>query len=119
MLTPQVTYYRVLNHDALSNEYLRCYFDSPAFQKPLKTIAGDGSTRAYIGITKQRGLPVLVPRIDEQQELAGISQRLDEKIRQANAKKRSIADLFRTLLHELMTAKTRVRETTVEDLNHE
>jgi type I restriction enzyme S subunit len=108
MLTPQITYYRVLDHDELSNEYLRCYFDSPIFQKPLKTIAGDGSTRAYIGITKQRALPVLVPRIDEQLELAAISQRLDKKIRQANANKQSFADLFRALLHELMTAKTRV-----------
>lgn len=108
MLTPQVTYYRVLDRDALSNEYLRCYFDSPAFQKPLKNVAGDGSTRAYIGITKQRGLPVLLPKIDEQRELADISGRLDEKIRQAIAKKNAFSQLFSTLLHELMTAKTRV-----------
>ena len=108
MLTPQVTYYRVLDHDALSNEYLRCYFDSPTFQKPLKNVAGDGSTRAYIGITKQRGLPVLVPKIDEQRDLARISRGLDEKIRQAIGKKTAFAQLFRTLLHELMSAKTRV-----------
>lgn len=110
MLTPQVTYYRVLDRDALSNRYLRCYFDSPTFQKPLKNVAGDGSTRAYIGITKQRGLPVLVPKIDEQRELADISGCLDEKIRQAIAKKNAFSDLLRTLLHELMTAKTRVHE---------
>jgi type I restriction enzyme S subunit len=108
MLTPQVTYYRVLDRDALSNRYLRCYFDSPTFQKPLKNVAGDGSTRAYIGITKQRGLPVLVPKIDEQRELADILGCLDEKIRQAIAKEKAFSDLFRTLLHELMTAKTRV-----------
>lgn len=110
MLTPQVTYYRVLDNGALSNAYLRCYFDSPTFQKPLKNVAGDGSTRAYIGITKQRGLPVLVPKIDEQRELAKISERLDEKIRQTIAKKTTYTQLFRTLLHELMTAKTRVHE---------
>ena len=108
MLTPQVTYYRVLDNDALSNKYLRCYFDSPTFQKPLKNVAGDGSTRAYIGITKQRSLPVLLPKIDEQQELAKISGCLDEKIRQAIAKKNAFTQLFRALLHELMTAKTRV-----------
>ncbi len=110
MLTPQVTYYRVLDRDALSNRYLRCYFDSPTFQKPLKNVAGDGSTRAYIGITKQRGLPVLLPKIDEQRELADISGCLDKRIRQAIAKKNAFSDIFRTLLHELMTAKTRVNE---------
>jgi len=110
MLTPQVTYYRVLDNDALSNEYLRCYFDSPTFQKPLKNVAGDGSTRAYIGITKQRALPVLLPQIDEQRELAEISGRIDEKIRQAIAKRNAYSDLFRTLIHELMTAKIRVHE---------
>ena len=108
MLTPQVTYYRVINRDALSNEYLRCYLDSPIFQKPLKNVAGDGSTRAYIGITKQRALPVLLPQIDEQRQLAKISGCMDEKIRQAIAKRNALSHLFRTLLHELMTAKTRV-----------
>jgi type I restriction enzyme S subunit len=121
MLTPQVTYYRVLDRDALSNQYLRCYFDSPTFQKPLKNVAGDGSTRAYIGITKQRGLPVLLPGIDEQRELADVSGRLDEKIRQAIAKKNAFSDLFRTLLHELMAAKTRVHKHDFpqEDIPHD
>lgn len=114
MLTPQVTYYRVSNHQLLSNRYLRCYFDSPNFQKPLKTVAGDGSTRAYIGITKQRSLPILVPDIDDQRELARISGRFDQKIRQAIYKKQSYDDLFRTLLHELMTAKTRVHELEID-----
>ena len=87
MLTPQVTYYRVLDRHALSNEYLRSFFDSPTFQKPLKNVAGDGSTRAYIGITKQRGLPVLLPKIDEQRELARISGRFDQKVRHATARR--------------------------------
>ena len=87
------------------------------FQKPLKTVAGDGSTRDYIGITKQRGLPVLVPEIDDQRELANISGRFDEKIRQAISKKKAYANLFRTLLHELMTAKTRVHNLEIPKLD--
>jgi type I restriction enzyme S subunit len=116
MLTPQVTYYRVLDKDALSNEYLRCYFDSPTFQKPLKNVAGDGSTRAYIGITKQRDLPVLLPMIEEQRELAKVFSCLDGKLRQSITKKNAFTDLFRTLLHELMTAKTRVHELDIPTL---
>ena len=59
ILTPQVTYYRV--HKRLSNVYLRYYFESSYFQSTLEAFAGGGSTRAYIGITKQCGLPVYLP----------------------------------------------------------
>ena len=59
ILTPQVTYYRV--HKGLSNVYLRYYFESSYFQSTLQAFAGGGSTRAYIGITKQCGLPVYLP----------------------------------------------------------
>ena len=59
ILTPQVTYYRV--HKGLSNVYLRYYFESSYFQSTLEAFAGGGSTRAYIGITKQCGLPVYLP----------------------------------------------------------
>ena len=59
ILTPQVTYFRV--HKGLSNVYLRYYFESSYFQSTLEAFAGGGSTRAYIGITKQCGLPVYLP----------------------------------------------------------
>jgi type I restriction enzyme, S subunit len=61
MLTPQVTYYRILNKKELYNRYLFYYLKSPNFQKPMKEIAGIGSTRAYIGITKQRELTIRYP----------------------------------------------------------
>lgn len=59
VLTPQVTYYRI--HKGLSNVYLRYYFASSYFQSILESFAGGGSTRAYIGITKQCELPVYLP----------------------------------------------------------
>ena len=59
ILTPQVTYYRI--HKGLSNLYLRYYFASSYFQSILESFAGGGSTRAYIGITKQCELPIYLP----------------------------------------------------------
>ena len=59
ILTPQVTYYRVKK--GLSNVYLRYYFASSYFQSILESFAGGGSTRAYIGITKQCELPIYLP----------------------------------------------------------
>lgn len=59
ILTPQVTYYRVLK--GISSVYLRYYFASSYFQSNLESFADGGSTRAYVGITKQCGLPVYLP----------------------------------------------------------
>ncbi|RLQ22598.1 restriction endonuclease subunit S [Seongchinamella sediminis] len=49
-----------------------------------------------------------VPSPEEQAGLENIFRTLDNKLRQHTARRASLQDLFRTLLHELMTAKTRV-----------
>jgi type I restriction enzyme S subunit len=80
MLTPQVTYYRPKDATKLNNRYLKYYFDSEQFQQVLQSWAGAGSTRAYIGITDQLRLPVLLPPIDEQKAIAAVLGALDDKI---------------------------------------
>ncbi|WP_118790083.1 restriction endonuclease subunit S [Haemophilus haemolyticus] len=80
VLTPQVTYYRVKDKQKLNNLYLKYYFDSQYFQSILQQWAGSGSTRAYIGITEQLKLPIILPDIDIQNEIVDIIDRLDQKI---------------------------------------
>ncbi len=80
ILTPQVTYYRVIDDQKLSNVYLKAYFDSPFFQSLMALWAGSGSTRAYLGITGQLKLPVIVPPIDSQKFIANHVVTLNEKL---------------------------------------
>ncbi|SPY34255.1 restriction endonuclease subunit S [Pasteurella canis] len=80
VLTPQVTYYRVKNNKKLNNVYLKSYFDSYAFQSILNQWAGSGSTRAYIGITDQLKLPIVLPPYQEQEKIADILGSFDDKI---------------------------------------
>ena len=69
ILTPQVTYYRVMDEMSLSNEYLYWYFNNPIFLNEMNEYAGVGSTRAYIGITKQLKLKFSYPEITVQNNI--------------------------------------------------
>ena len=82
ILTPQITYYRVKK--GIYNKYLKYYFDSPNFQTLFNNWAGSGSTRAYLGITAQRKLPIMLPEMDEQVKIADILSSIDEKIDKNN-----------------------------------
>lgn len=78
VLTPQITYYRVINN--INNRYLKYYFDSSYFQNILSCWATSGSTRAYLGITAQLKLPIMLPDIITQNKIAKILYDIDEKI---------------------------------------
>lgn len=75
MLTPQVTYYRCVK-DILA-EYLKGYFDSTYFQSVMQNIAGIGTTRAYIGITAQEKLPLVIPPMELQEQFAAFVHQTD------------------------------------------
>jgi type I restriction enzyme S subunit len=80
MLTPQVTYYRVIDVSRLDPRFLKYYFDSPKFQLLFKTWGQKGSTRDYLGITAQLDLPIVVPPIDKQLAISHALGTLDDKI---------------------------------------
>lgn len=95
ILTPQVTYYRVKH--GISNRYLKYYFDSSAFQQTLSNWAGSGSTRAYLGITAQRKLPIVLPPMETQEKIASLCGALDEKIYLNNAINNNLEQQISTL----------------------
>ena len=77
VLTPQVTYYRVLDKERVNPKYLKYYFDSSEFQKLFEQWAGGGSTRLYLGITGQMKLPIKLPNIDVQNKIVEIVDSFD------------------------------------------
>jgi type I restriction enzyme S subunit len=100
MLTPQVTYYRVVNHDVLNNLYLKYYFDSTLFQKTLSLWAGAGSTRAYLGITAQHNLPIIVPPIEKQIKIGSILKSYDLLIENNNSRIELLESMAKEVFHE-------------------
>lgn len=103
IITPQVTYYRVLDKSRLYNEFLYYCFLNPAFQFEMNRIAGGGSTRAYIGITRQLELKISIPPIELQYKLATKFRVLDETTEQLSKvyarKLPPLDELKQSLLH--------------------
>lgn len=97
MLTPQVTYYRVINSSALSNIYLKAYFDSRFFQSILGLWAGAGSTRAYLGITGQLKLPIILPPIEIQNEISSQVHALNKKVNLNNEISQTLEEMAQAI----------------------
>ncbi|WP_241070295.1 restriction endonuclease subunit S [Achromobacter insuavis] len=115
VLTPQVTYYRTLDDSRLFNGFLYYCLRSPRFQSEMNRIAGAGSTRAYIGITRQLDLQIDLPPIVAQHELvsqlrhsedvsSGIGDRYVRKLA-------ALEELKKSLLHQAFTGKLTAKNT--------
>ena len=92
----------------MSNLYLRQFFDSFSFQAVLLAMSG-GGTRAYIGITAQLQLPVVLPSTKAEQEAIAEAlsdaDALIESLEQLLVKKRQ---LKQGAMQELLTGKKRL-----------
>lgn len=78
IFSPQTTYYRV-DESRLIPEYLKAYFDTTYFQR-LFAKEGIQSTRAYLGITRQKDLPVMLADFNVQQEYVDIVKHVNGMI---------------------------------------
>ena len=100
MLTPQVTYYRVLDSNRLNNRFLKYYFDSPVFQGTLVNHGDSGSTRSYVGITAQRDLPIIYPPIGTQLSISILLASLDDKIDLLHRQNETLENMAQTLFRQ-------------------
>lgn len=95
VLTPQVTYYRVLSN--IDNRYLKYYFDCDFFQNTLSNWADSGSTRAYLGILEQLNLPIILPSYAEQKSITNLLSAFDNKIELNNKIKKTLEQMIKAI----------------------
>ena len=108
MLTPQVTYYRILNKEKLVPEFLKSNFESPYFQNELLALC-TGATRLYIGISEQRKIPFRYCCTEEQTKIASFLSAVDEKISQLNQKHRLLCDYNQGMMQKLFSQQLRFK----------
>ena len=80
-------------------------------QVRLKSIATRAVSQSNISATRLKGFPLPLPRLPDQAEIVECAAAFDTKIDLHRTKHAAFQDLFRTLLNELMTAKTQVTDT--------
>jgi len=75
-----------------------------------------GSTKGALTCGYLKTYPIPVPSLEEQREIAGVFVALDMKQKVHERKHAVVTDLFRTLLHQLMTAQIRVQDLELDEL---
>ncbi len=97
------------NNDKLRSHYLSRFFNSDAAKVQVQAgKIGLAQQHFNVGAVKNTQMPL--PPTDQQDEIVSHLELIDAKHDLATSKRNALQDLFRTLLHELMTAKTRVHE---------
>lgn len=89
--------------------FLRHYINSPV-GRPYVLQLAQGAIQKNISGTRLGNLSIPLPSFDEQREICSAVGTIDKKLESHLMKLRANQDLFRTLLHELMTGKTRVHD---------
>lgn len=90
--------------------FLRGYLDGQ-YEQLRQLASGNGSTRAALtaGILRSVAIPI-PPTLDEQREIVSVLDAIDRKIDMHSRKRAVLDDLFKALLHKLMTGEIRVSD---------
>jgi len=100
MLTPQVTLYRT-NENRLRHRFLYFVFSSNYFQNQIFRLSSQ-STRAYVGITSQRGFKLVVPSsLQEQDKVIEILGKVDENLKTIYSKIFQSKSLQKSIINQI------------------
>jgi type I restriction enzyme S subunit len=93
-----------------TNEYLLCWLSYAIAVQNLYGTAGASSTIAHLPVAQLKALPIPFPEPAEQEAISSAIQRVAQVAEIKVKAKISAESLFRTLLHQLMTAQIRVHD---------
>ena len=99
----------VTDGERLCPQYLNDLLNWDPSQVRLKALASRGVSQSNISASKLRNLEVPLPPTSEQRHIADILSAVVHKIETEEKRKTALQELFRTMLHLLMTGQVRVR----------
>ncbi len=89
--------------------FIRGYLETQ-YDYLRQVAAGGGSTKGALTCAFLRSLPLPLPEMEEQREIVAILDAIDRKIDLHRKKRAVLEELFKALLHKLMTGEIRVEE---------
>ena len=92
----------------LHTEYLAFYLKQPSIRQELAGKMEGSTGRQRLPKMAVQQLLIPLPPLDEQREIARMLQAVDAKIAAEERRRAALEELFKTLLHLLMTAKLHV-----------
>ena len=94
--------------ERLNPFFLNLDFNRDETQAHLKSIATRAVSQSNISATRLKGFHIPLPRLADQEEILACVSPFDAKIALHKTNLATLQDLFRALLHEMMTARIRV-----------
>ena len=95
----------------LDPQFAFLFMQSSAYWSQI-TSQTHGAVQPNVNATQLRSLLLPLPPLDEQREIARILQAVDVKIAAEQARRAALEEVFKTLLHQLMTGQIRVSNIT-------
>jgi type I restriction enzyme, S subunit len=102
------------NKPFIDNRFLAFYFGTDKLVKWLYSHAA-GAIMPNLNNSVMQRLPVFYPNMETQAEIIETFATIDQRLNVAIQRQTALQDLFRTILHELMTATIRVGPTSDEN----
>ena len=99
-----------LNSEIIDPFFFNFYFNWDMTQLRLKGLASRGVSQANISATKLKSFLIPLPPLEEQKQIAHILSVVDEKIEVEQKRKQVLKELFKTMLHRLMSGEIRLKE---------
>ncbi|MGH9768722.1 MAG: restriction endonuclease subunit S [Blastocatellia bacterium] len=99
-----------LNRNKVLPEFFAYLAQSPYGKAYFLKVAHKTTNLACINTAKLKSFPIIFPSLDEQQEIVTILDAIDCKIALHRKKRAVLEELFKSLLHKLMTGEIRVAD---------
>jgi type I restriction enzyme S subunit len=103
-----MTIIRIVDKSKLNAYFLAKYLHKRWNDGFYKTICRRHVNQSSISLARLNDISLPLPPLPVQQKIASILSAIDAKIEAEENKKQALEELFKTLLHNLMTAKIRV-----------
>ena len=108
--SPQVCFWRSLDCNELTPEFLHFWMKSPSFTQQVKAVQGQAAIMDFVSLTSQREMLVDVPPIVLQKRFSQVVRTLLERIAENREATETLSTLRDTLLPRLISGQLRLPE---------